>query len=116
MGRLQEYEPMNRSDLVAALAARFKDLSHDDAEAAVRTIFSALANAMIEGKRIEIRGFGSFELRYRCQRTARNPKTGESVTVPERYTPHFRAGKELRERVIESAAANGGSRTSTDLL
>jgi integration host factor subunit beta len=62
-------------------------------------ILDAMAGALITGDRIEIRGFGSFALNYRPPRTGRNPKSGEKVLVPEKYVPHFKAGKELRERV-----------------
>ena len=70
-----------------------------DAEFAVKMILDAMAGALITGDRIEIRGFGSFALNYRPPRTGRNPKSGEKVLVPEKYVPHFKAGKELRERV-----------------
>ncbi len=70
-----------------------------DAEIAVKEILDANGNALAHGDRVEIRGFGSFELNYRPPRTGRNPKSGESVRVPERYVPHFKAGKKMRERV-----------------
>ena len=71
-----------------------------DAEDAVKTIHDAMSQALQAGKRIEIRGFGSFGLNFRPPRVGRNPKSGETVHVPEKYVPHFKAGKELRERVI----------------
>jgi len=74
-----------------------------DAEIAVRTIHEAMTQALRERKRIEIRGFGSFSLSHRPPRIARNPKSGEAVRVPEKYLPHFKAGKDLRERVYEPA-------------
>jgi integration host factor subunit beta len=70
-----------------------------DAELAVKTILDAMATSLASGQRIEIRGFGSFDLNYRPPRTGRNPKSGTRVSVPEKYVPHFKAGKELRERV-----------------
>ena len=90
---------MTRSDLVEELAARFSQLTHRDAEYAVKTILDAMTHSLLSGHRIEIRGFGSFGLNYRPPRTGRNPKSGEKVHVPEKYVPHFKAGKELRERV-----------------
>lgn len=90
---------MTRSDLVARLAERFGQLTQRDAEFAVKTILDAMSEALAKGHRIEIRGFGSFALNYRPPRVGRNPKSGEKVQVPEKYVPHFKAGKELRERV-----------------
>ena len=90
---------MTKSELVARLAQRYRQLVAKDAEYAVATIHDAMAQALGGGKRIEIRGFGSFGLNYRPPRTGRNPKSGEKVQVPEKYVPHFKAGKELRERV-----------------
>ena len=90
---------MTRSDLVARLAELHPQLLAKDAEFAVKLILDALSNALSKGDRIEIRGFGSFGLKYRQPRQGRNPKTGERVNVYEKYLPHFKAGKELRERV-----------------
>ena len=70
-----------------------------DAELAVKTILDAMVQNLVEGKRIEIRGFGSFSLNFRPPRVGRNPKTGEKVTVAGKHVPHFKAGKELRDRV-----------------
>ena len=90
---------MTKSELIARLAERYSQLVAKDAEYAVRTVLDAMARALADGNRIEIRGFGSFGLNYRPPRTGRNPKTGEKVQVPRKYVPHFKAGKELRERV-----------------
>ena len=90
---------MTRSELTAALAQRFPQLVQKDAEMAVAEILGAIATALSAGNRVEIRGFGSFSLNYRPPRTGRNPKTGDKVAVPGKYVPHFKAGKELRERV-----------------
>ena len=90
---------MTRSDLIAKLAERYPQLGAKDAELAVKVILDAMAAALARGGRIEIRGFGSFALNYRPPRTGRNPKSGEKVQVPAKYVPHFKAGKELRERV-----------------
>ncbi|MFZ1545941.1 MAG: integration host factor subunit beta [Candidatus Nitrotoga sp.] len=90
---------MNRSELIDRIANRFPQLQLKDAEYGVRVILDALSNALSKGDRIEIRGFGSFALNYRPPRTGRNPKTGSKVLVPAKYVPHFKAGKELKERV-----------------
>ncbi len=90
---------MTRSDLIAKLAERYPQLLAKDAELAVKVILDTMAEVLAHGGRIEIRGFGSFSLNYRPPRTGRNPKTGEKVHVPAKYVPHFKAGKELRERV-----------------
>jgi integration host factor subunit beta len=90
---------MTKSDLIARLAERFPQLVAKDADFAVKMILDALTSALVKGDRIEIRGFGSFALNYRPPRIGRNPKSGDKVQVPEKYVPHFKAGKELRERV-----------------
>ncbi|MBA0901952.1 MAG: integration host factor subunit beta [Candidatus Nitrotoga sp.] len=90
---------MTRSDLIAKLAERYPQLLAKDADLAVKVILDAMTDTMAKGGRIEIRGFGSFALNYRPPRTGRNPKSGEKVQVPAKYVPHFKAGKELRERV-----------------
>ncbi|MBO4329077.1 MAG: integration host factor subunit beta [Rhodocyclaceae bacterium] len=94
---------MTRSELILRLAARFPHLGMRDTELAVKTMLDTMAQAIVEGQRIEIRGFGSFALNYRPARIGRNPKTGERVEVPAKHVPHFKAGKELRERVNQSA-------------
>ena len=90
---------MTKSELIARLAERFPQLVAKDADFAVKMILDAMTDALSRGDRIEIRGFGSFALNYRPPRVGRNPKSGEKVQVPEKYVPHFKAGKELRERV-----------------
>ncbi len=90
---------MTRSDLIAKLAERFPQLLAKDADLAVKVILDAMAETLARGGRIEIRGFGSFALNYRPPRIGRNPKSGDKVQVPAKYVPHFKAGKELRERV-----------------
>ncbi len=90
---------MTKSDLILKLAARHPQLGAKDAELAVKVVLEAMASSLVEGRRIEIRGFGSFSLNYRPPRIGRNPKSGEKVRVPGKYVPHFKAGKELRERV-----------------
>ena len=90
---------MTKSELIDRLAAQFPQLVAKDAELAVKMILDAMAESLAKGERIEIRGFGSFGLNYRPPRVGRNPKSGEKVQVPAKYVPHFKAGKELRERV-----------------
>ena len=90
---------MTKSELIAQLADRFPQLFAKDTDFAVKMVLDAMADALAQGDRIEIRGFGSFSLNYRPPRVGRNPKSGEKVQVPEKYVPHFKAGKELRERV-----------------
>jgi integration host factor subunit beta len=90
---------MTKSKLISLLAGKFSQLVHKDAELSVKTILDAMSNSLMKKQRIEIRGFGSFSLNYRPPRIGRNPKSGEKVNVPEKYVPHFKAGKELRARV-----------------
>lgn len=96
---------MTRSDLVEELANRFKQLTQRDAEQAVKTILDALSHALSRGHRVEIRGFGSFSVNRRPPRLGRNPRSGESVAIPEKRVPHFKPGKGLRESVDNSSAA-----------
>ncbi len=93
---------MTRSDLIEKLAEMHPQLLAKDADFAVKVILDALTGSLAKGGRIEIRGFGSFGLNYRPPRLGRNPKTGDKVKVPAKYVPHFKAGKELRDRVSES--------------
>jgi len=95
---------MTKSELIVRLAQRYPQLVAKDAEYAVKMILDAMTQALLDGNRIEIRGFGSFGLNYRPPRVGRNPKSGERVHVPEKYVPHFKAGKELRERVDSEEA------------
>jgi integration host factor subunit beta len=95
---------MTRSDLVEALAVRFSQLTHRDAEYAVKAILDAMGDALVKGHRIEIRGFGSFSVSHRSPRIGRNPRSGESVMIPEKRVPHFKPGKALREQVDKKTA------------
>lgn len=90
---------MTKSELISALAERQKHLAFADVELAVRNVIEQMSVALAGGDRIEIRGFGSFSLHYRPPRTGRNPKTGTAVALPGKYVPHFKPGKELRQRV-----------------
>lgn len=93
---------MTRSELIANLALRFPQLVRPDAELAVSEILEAIARTLVDGGRVEVRGFGSFALNHRPPRRGRNPKTGEEVSVPAKYVPHFKPGKELRELVLQA--------------
>jgi integration host factor subunit beta len=90
---------MTRSDLVLTLSERFGQLSQRDAEMAVKAILDTIAQALEDGHRVEIRGFGSFSVNYRPARLGRNPRSGVSVQIPEKRVPHFKPGKALREQV-----------------
>jgi integration host factor subunit beta len=92
---------MTKRELIEKLAQKVKGLSLKDAELVVETVFSSMSDALAGGDRIEIRGFGSFQLRVRKPRQGRNPKTGDQVSVPEKKVPFFKVGKELRGRVNE---------------
>ncbi|TDT43031.1 integration host factor subunit beta [Halospina denitrificans] len=96
---------MTKSELVEMIASKQSQLSAKDVELAVKTIIDHMSQSLAEGQRIEIRGFGSFSLHYRAPRVGRNPKTGESVDLPEKYVPHFKPGKDLREKVNDSMKA-----------
>lgn len=93
---------MTKSELIEILAQKQKQLAFKDVELAVKTMLEHMAQTLASGDRIEIRGFGSFSLHYRPPRVGRNPKTGDSVTLEAKHVPHFKPGKEMRERVNES--------------
>ncbi|MCI4662690.1 MAG: integration host factor subunit beta [Neomegalonema sp.] len=90
---------MIKSELIAQIADENPQLTGRDAELVVATVFNTMIDAMVEGKRVELRGFGAFSVRKRDARLARNPKTGAAVKVPPKVAPRFKAGKELRERM-----------------
>ncbi|MDO8527240.1 MAG: integration host factor subunit beta [Deltaproteobacteria bacterium] len=90
---------MNKSDLVQVVSGRLPNLAAKDVEVIVNTIFDSMTQSLTDGDRIEIRGFGSFEVRVRKPRLGRNPKTGMSVQVTTRRVPFFKVGKELKEKV-----------------
>ncbi|MCF7987396.1 MAG: integration host factor subunit beta [Methylovulum sp.] len=93
---------MTKSELIEALAKQQPHLALKDVELAVKCIIEKMNEALATGERIEIRGFGSFSLHLRPPRVGRNPKTGESVELSKKYVPHFKPGKELRDRVDAS--------------
>ena len=93
---------MTKSELIARLAARYPQLVAKDAEFTVKMILEAMTQSLVKAERIEIRGFGSFGLNHRPARVGRNPKSGDPVSLPAKYVPHFKPGKQLRERVDEA--------------
>lgn len=94
---------MNKSDLIERLSGKLRNLSRKEVVFLVETIFDQMTHALVGGDRIEIRGFGTFEVRVREPRQGRNPKTGAKVYVNTRKVPFFKVGKELRERVNNNA-------------
>jgi integration host factor subunit beta len=90
---------MTKSELIEAIARRQNHLNAKDVELAVKYLIEVMSNSLASGERIEIRGFGSFSLHFRPPRIGRNPKTGEAVALSGKYVPHFKPGKDLRERV-----------------
>lgn len=90
---------MTKSELIERLAGGEKDLSAPDVELAIKAILETMSQTLEDGRRIEIRGFGSFSLHYRAPRIGRNPKTGQPVTLLGKHVPHFKPGKDLRDRV-----------------
>jgi integration host factor subunit beta len=95
---------MTKSELIEVLSRRQAQLAFKDVELAVKTIIEHMSNTLSVGERIEIRGFGSFSLHYRPPRVGRNPKSGEPVSLPAKYVPHFKPGKQMRERVDNSVS------------
>jgi len=90
---------MTKSELIEILSRKQSHLPAKDVELAVKSLLEQMSNALADGRRIEIRGFGSFSLHFRPPRMGRNPKTGEAVALSGKYVPHLKPGKDLRERV-----------------
>lgn len=93
---------LSKSLLIEQLAAKRKQIALKDVESAVKIILDAMVDTLDQGRRVEVRGFGSFSLHYHKPRTGRNPKTGDPVELKGKYVPHFKPGKEMRERVNAS--------------
>jgi integration host factor subunit beta len=93
---------MTKSELIAKLANENPHLFQRDVERIVTTIFDEISNALAQGDRVELRGFGAFSIKERGSRIGRNPRTGESVEVSEKFIPYFKTGKQLRERLNPS--------------
>ncbi len=92
---------MTKSELIEILSRKQAHLKSEDVDLSVKSILDMMASTLSKGERIEIRGFGSFNLHFRPPRLGRNPKTGESVALASKHVPHFKPGKELRERVAD---------------
>jgi integration host factor subunit beta len=107
---------MTKSELIERLSLEQPHLPPRDVEFSVNAVLDYMRRALVAGDRIEIRGFGSIGLRYRMPRTGRNPKTGDSVSVPGKYVPHFKPGRLLRERVNqESVSQISGDEASLEI-
>ncbi len=100
---------MTKSELIERVAQKQSQLAYRDVELVVKTVLEHMADRLASGERIEIRGFGSFSLHFRPGRVGRNPKTGAPVSLPAKHVPHFKPGKELRERVDGHAHEATGS-------
>ena len=96
---------LTKSELIDRIFERHLNLTNREADAAVNEVLRTMGSAMSHGVRVEIRGFGSFSLKYREAREGRNPRTGEPVQVPAKFVPHFRAGKEMRDALNEKVQA-----------
>ncbi|MCC5810319.1 MAG: integration host factor subunit beta [Ectothiorhodospiraceae bacterium] len=98
---------MTKSELIELIASKQQHLAYRDVELAVKTLLEHMSESLSTGERIEIRGFGSFSLHHRPPRIGRNPKTGDPVALPGKYVPHFKPGKQMRQRVNgEADSAN----------
>ena len=93
---------MPKSEIIDILSRKQSHLSSRDVESSVKLLLDKMSDTLSEGGRIEVRGFGSFSLHHRAARKGRNPKTGDQVALAPKHVPHFKPGKELRERVNES--------------
>ena len=105
---------MTKADLIELIARSQTHFEEHDVELIVKALLEQMSSALAAGERIEIRGFGSFSLHHRASRIGRNPKTGEPVALPTRCIPHFRPGKQLRERVNAASAAPPMSQPTTE--
>lgn len=90
---------MIKSELVQKISALNPHLYHRDVERIINVIFDEIVEALARGDRVELRGFGAFTVKHRGSRLGRNPRTGESVPVAEKFVPFFKTGKELRDRL-----------------
>lgn len=112
-GQALHEKSITKSEMTELLASKQPQLEFKDVEFAVKTMLEQMTQALATGERIEIRGFGSFSLHFRPPRLGRNPKTGDSVRLDGKYVPHFKPGKEMRERVNEAvqpeSAKKGGN-------
>lgn len=98
---------MTKSELILRLAKKYPHLYQRDIETLVATIFDDISETLVDGGRVELRGFGAFSIRKREARKARNPKNGQEVNIGERYAIYFRTGKDLRERINKPSVIQG---------
>jgi integration host factor subunit beta len=96
---MQDFKIVNRSELIKAISDKYTNLPHYIVVMAITHIFETMTNALMEAKKIELRKFGSFSLQFRPARLARNPKTGNTITMRSKYAVHFKPGKELHAKV-----------------
>ena len=104
---------MIKSELVQKLADENPHLFTRDIERIVNTVFNEITDALAEGNRVELRGFGAFSVKHREARIGRNPRTGEAVAIEEKWTPFFKAGKEMRERLNKEEASSNEADANT---
>ncbi len=97
---------MTKSELIQVIASKQSNLTKEDVEAAVNCIFNRINEELGRGGRIEIRGFGTFSIRQHADKMGRNPKTGETVSIPRKNSVHFKPGIDLRERVNASRSVH----------
>lgn len=114
-------ESMTKSELIERIVSAqtqvsASQLTSRDVELAVKTMLEQMSHTLASGERIEIRGFGSFSLHYRAPRIGRNPKTGESVGLAGKHVPHFKPGKELRDRVNNALFRDGAAAPPGDAV
>ncbi len=95
---------ITKSELIEKISLKQNHLAHKDIELSIKSLIEQMSASLARGNRIEIRGFGSFSLHFRPPRTGRNPKTGDAVLLPGKHVPHFKPGKELRQRVNRFSA------------
>jgi integration host factor subunit beta len=100
---------MTKSELIEQIVARSGEIHAEDVRAAINALILAMATALAAGRRIELRDFGTFHVRSRDARLGRNPLTGEPVRIARKHLPHFKPGKELRERVQSPASLESGA-------
>jgi len=96
---------MIKSELISCLAAKMTHISEKDVALSVNILLEKMSDSLSSGDRIEVRGFGSFSLHYRPPRKAHNPKTGDRLVTEAKYSPHFKPGKEMRERINDSQSS-----------
>ncbi len=102
MGTGDQKSMITKSELIENIASKQNHLAYKDIELSIKSLLEQMSTSLSQGERIEVRGFGSFSLHFRPPRIGRNPKTGEAVSLPGKHVPHFKPGKELRERVNRS--------------